>query len=121
MKKPRPWSAISPPTSATLSNCRAEPQADPIAYFLFERKRGHCEYFASSMAVMLRAVGIPSRVVTGFRGGEFNDLTGSYIIRARDAHAWVEAYIPEPGMARLRSDPGRRCSADALEQVAALP
>jgi hypothetical protein len=73
------------------------PQADPIAYFLFERKRGHCEYFASAMAVMLRAVGVPSRVVTGFRGGEFNDLTGSYIIRARDAHAWVEAYIPNRG------------------------
>ncbi len=73
------------------------PQADPIAYFLFERKRGHCEYFASAMAVMLRAEGIPSRVVTGFRGGEFNDLTGSYIIRARDAHAWVEAYIPDRG------------------------
>ena len=73
------------------------PHADPIAYFLFERKRGHCEYFASAMAVMLRAEGIPSRVVTGFRGGEFNNLTGSYIIRARDAHAWVEAYIPNRG------------------------
>ncbi len=75
----------------------SQPHADPIAYFLFERKRGHCEYFASSMAVMLRAVGIPSRIITGFRGGEFNDLTGSYIIRARDAHAWVEAYIPTRG------------------------
>jgi transglutaminase-like putative cysteine protease len=75
----------------------AEPHADPIANFLFERKRGHCEYFASSMAVMLRAVGIPSRIITGFRGGEFNSLTGSYIIRARDAHAWVEAYIPNRG------------------------
>jgi transglutaminase-like putative cysteine protease len=75
----------------------SQPHADPIAYFLFERKRGHCEYFASSMAVMLRAIGIPSRIITGFRGGEFNDLTGSYIIRARDAHAWVEAYIPNRG------------------------
>lgn len=75
----------------------SEHHADPIAHFLFERKRGHCEYFASSMAVMLRAAGIPSRIITGFRGGEFNDLTGSYIIRARDAHAWVEAYIPNRG------------------------
>jgi protein-glutamine gamma-glutamyltransferase len=74
-----------------------EPHADPIAHFLFERKRGHCEYFASAMAVMLREVGIPSRIITGFRGGEFNDLTGSYIIRGRDAHAWVEAYIPNRG------------------------
>ena len=77
--------------------------ADPVANFLFERKRGHCEYFASAMAVMLRAEGIPSRVVTGFRGGEFNNLTGSYIIRARDAHAWVEAYLPNRGW--LEFDP----------------
>jgi protein-glutamine gamma-glutamyltransferase len=70
---------------------------DPIGYFLFTRKMGHCEYFASSMAVMLRTIGIPSRVVNGFRGGEYNDITGSYIIRAKDAHSWVEAYIPGYG------------------------
>ena len=70
---------------------------DPIANFLFERKQGHCEYFASSMAVMLRTLGIPSRVVNGFRSDEFNDLTGSYVIRAKDAHAWVEAYFPGYG------------------------
>jgi len=71
--------------------------ADPIAHFLFERRQGHCEYFASAMAVMLRELGIPSRMVTGFRGGEFNELTGSYIVRGRDAHAWVEAYLPGAG------------------------
>ena len=70
---------------------------DPIANFLFERKQGHCEYFASSMAVMLRTLGIPSRVITGFRTDEFNDLTGSYVVRAKDAHAWVEAYFPGYG------------------------
>jgi transglutaminase-like putative cysteine protease len=70
---------------------------DPIAYFLFTRKQGHCEYFASSMAVMLRSLGIPARIVNGFRTGEFNDVTGSYIIRARDAHSWVEAYFPGAG------------------------
>ena len=70
---------------------------DPIANFLFERKQGHCEYFASSMAVMLRTLGIPSRVVTGFRSDEFNDLTGNYVVRAKDAHAWVEAYFPGYG------------------------
>ena len=53
---------------------------DPIANFLFERKQGHCEYFASAMAVMLRTLGIPSRVVNGFRSDEFNDLTGNYIV-----------------------------------------
>jgi transglutaminase-like putative cysteine protease len=71
--------------------------SDPVANFLFERKEGHCEYFASAMAVMLRSIGIPTRIATGFRGGEYNDLTGSYIIRGRDAHAWVEVYFPEQG------------------------
>lgn len=71
--------------------------ADPLANFLFERKKGHCEYFASSMAVMLRSLRIPSRIVTGFRGGEFNDLTGEYVVRASDAHSWVEAYFPGSG------------------------
>jgi len=73
------------------------PVKDPIANFLFERKQGHCEYFASSMAVMLRTLGIPSRVVNGFRSDEFNDLTGNYVVRAKDAHAWVEAYFPGYG------------------------
>jgi transglutaminase-like putative cysteine protease len=75
----------------------AQTPKDPVANFLFERKQGHCEYFASSMAVMLRSVGVPSRLVNGFRNGEFNDLTGSYIVRARNAHTWVEAYIPSAG------------------------
>jgi hypothetical protein len=71
--------------------------ADPLANFLFVRKQGHCEYFASAMAVMLRTLGIPSRVVTGFQSGEFNDLSGQYVVRASDAHAWVEAYFPDYG------------------------
>lgn len=71
--------------------------ADPLAHFLFVRKQGHCEYFASAMVVMLRAIGIPSRVVTGFLTGEFNDVTSQYVIRASDAHAWVEAYFPGYG------------------------
>ena len=80
----------------TLQLPAAAPK-DPIANFLFERKQGHCEYFASSMAVMLRTLGIPARVVNGFRSDEFNDLTGSYLVRAKDAHAWVEAYFPGYG------------------------
>jgi len=80
----------------TLQLPRTTPN-DPIANFLFERKQGHCEYFASSMAVMLRTIGIPSRVVNGFRSDEFNDVTGSYIVRAKNAHSWVEAYFPGYG------------------------
>lgn len=71
--------------------------ADPIADFLFNRREGHCEYFASSMAIMLRTIGIPSRIVNGFSGGEFNDITSQYVIRASNAHSWVEAYIPGQG------------------------
>jgi transglutaminase-like putative cysteine protease len=71
--------------------------ADPVADFLFSRKKGHCEYFASSMVVMLRSIGIPARVVTGFQSGIFNPLSGWYLIRASDAHSWVEAWIPGNG------------------------
>ncbi len=75
----------------------SQPPADPLADFLFHRRRGHCEYFASSMAVLLRSVGIASRVITGFRGAQFNQINSSYIVRASDAHSWVEAYIPGAG------------------------
>jgi hypothetical protein len=71
--------------------------SDPIANFLFERKRGHCEYFASAMTVMLRVLGIPSRIVNGFRTGEFNDVDSQYVVRASNAHSWVEAYFPGYG------------------------
>jgi protein-glutamine gamma-glutamyltransferase len=80
----------------TLELPQSSPK-DPLTNFLFERKRGHCEYFASSMAVMLRTLGIPSRVVNGFRSDEFNDITDNYVVRAKDAHAWVEAYFPGYG------------------------
>ena len=76
---------------------------DPIADFLFVRKEGHCEYFASAMTVMLRSLGIPARVVNGFSGGEFNDLTSQYVVRESDAHSWVEAFIPGQGW--LEFDP----------------
>jgi len=71
--------------------------ADPIAYFLFDRKKGHCEYFASAMAVMLRAIGIPTRLVNGFQSGTFNAISNQYVIRASDAHSWVEAYLESRG------------------------
>jgi protein-glutamine gamma-glutamyltransferase len=82
------------------------PVADPLADFLFVRKQGHCEYFASSMAVMLRAQGIPARVVNGFRSDEFNDITGNYVIRAKNAHSWVEAYFPGYGWITFDPTPG---------------
>jgi transglutaminase-like putative cysteine protease len=74
-----------------------KPGDDPLAHFLFETRAGHCEYFASAMAIMLRTLGIPSREVNGFLPGEYNDLAGDYIVRASDAHSWVEAYFPGNG------------------------
>lgn len=80
----------------TLDLPAVEPR-DPLANFLFVRRKGHCEYFASAMAVMLRTIGIPSRVVTGFGPGVYNPVSGWRIIRASDAHSWVEAYLPSEG------------------------
>ena len=87
--------------------------ADPLANFLFERRQGHCEYFASAMAIMLRDVGIPSRLVNGFRNGEFNDLTSQYVIRASGAHSWVEAYFQGYGWVEFDPTPGRTVAAPA--------
>jgi transglutaminase-like putative cysteine protease len=78
-------------------NLTGNPGKDPLAHFLFETRAGHCEYFASSMAIMLRTLGIPSREVNGFLPGEFNELGGDYIVRSSDAHSWVEAYFPGSG------------------------
>jgi transglutaminase-like putative cysteine protease len=78
---------------------------DPLADFLLVKKRGHCEYFATAMAILLRAAGVPTRIVNGFRGGEYNDISGSYIVRARDAHSWVEVYIPGHGWAEFDPTP----------------
>ncbi|HVQ39310.1 MAG TPA: DUF3488 and transglutaminase-like domain-containing protein, partial [Pyrinomonadaceae bacterium] len=70
---------------------------DPLADFLFNVKAGHCEYFSTAMAVMLRTRGIPVRVVNGFLAGEYNDAADAYTVRQSDAHSWVEVYFPEAG------------------------
>ncbi len=70
---------------------------DPLADFLFRRRKGHCEYFASAMTVMLRAIGVPARVATGFQSGVYNPVSGWYVVRASDAHSWVEAWTPTSG------------------------
>jgi hypothetical protein len=71
--------------------------SDPLAHFLFNRRKGHCEYFSSAMAVMLRSLNIPARVANGFQSGVFNPVSGWYVIRASDAHSWVEAWLPGRG------------------------
>lgn len=87
---------------------------DPLAHFLFERKKGHCEYFASAMTVMLRSIGVPARLVNGFQSGTFNPFSKQYVIRASDAHSWVEAYVRNHGWMTFDPtppDPGPRPSA----------
>ena len=80
----------------------------PLTDFLFVTKQGHCEYFASAMAIMLRTLGIPSRVVGGYSQGEYNQIEDYYLVRQSDAHAWVEARIFDEeygGFRWLRFDP----------------
>ncbi|USN98187.1 MAG: DUF3488 domain-containing protein [Phycisphaeraceae bacterium] len=77
----------------TLDTVSAPPGRDPIEWFLTENKEGHCEYFASALAAMCRTVGINARVVTGYVATEYNPTTQSYIVRASNAHAWVEAEV----------------------------
>ncbi len=76
---------------------------DPVAEFLFEKKRGYCEYFASAAAVLLRQQGIACRYVTGFVVQEWNRQGGHFVVREADAHAWVEAYVPGRGW--IEADP----------------
>lgn len=68
---------------------------DPLSDFLFHVRSGHCEYFATAMAVLLRTRGIASRVVNGFLPGEYNEASGAYTVRQSDAHSWVEVYFPQ--------------------------
>ncbi len=95
-------------------NLAGKPGADPLAQFLFVTRAGHCEYFASAMAVMLRTLGIPSREVNGFLPGEFNDIAGDYIVRASDAHSWVEAYFPGSGWITFDPTPAANVSEGGL-------
>ena len=73
------------------------PQRDVVDYFLFDSPGGFCSYYASAMAVMLRSVGVPARVATGFASGEYDGLTLEYRVPASAAHAWVEVYFPTYG------------------------
>jgi protein-glutamine gamma-glutamyltransferase len=67
---------------------------EPLADFLFDKKAGHCEYFATALAIMLRTQGVAARVVNGFQFGEYNESANLYIVKQKDAHSWVEVYFP---------------------------
>jgi transglutaminase-like putative cysteine protease len=96
------------------SSSQGKPQ--PVDHFLFDSKRGHCEFFSTAMAIMLRMVGIPSRNVTGFVGGTWNRFGRYYAVREGDAHSWVEAYIDDPVRHGWRTfDPTPPSGAQPLE------
>ncbi len=76
----------------------------PLEEFLFDKKRGYCEFFASSFALLLRLADVPARLVGGYYGGEYNVLAGYYLVRESAAHVWVEAFV---GGAWVRIDPSR--------------
>jgi transglutaminase-like putative cysteine protease len=71
----------------------AAPRRDAVDHFLFTFRRGYCEHYASAMAFVLRAAGVPARIVVGYQGGEVNPLGGYLLVRQSDAHAWVEAWL----------------------------
>ena len=75
--------------------------ADPYDEFLFETKRGFCEHYAGSFALLMRAAGVPARVVTGYQGGEINPLNRELLVRQADAHAWVEIWLEGRGWIRI--------------------
>jgi len=83
--------------SYTLDLPRIAEGADPIAAFLFEHRRGHCEFFASAMAALARSIGMRARVVNGFRATEFNSVGGYYVVRQMNAHAWCEVWQNDVG------------------------
>ena len=94
-----------------LENYRYSLEADtatlshPLDEFLFTRKTGYCEHYATAMVVMLRTIGIPARLVTGFLATEWNEFGGYFTVRQRDAHAWVEVYFPQSGWITMDPTP----------------
>ncbi len=87
------------PFSYTLTPRRL--RGDPIDQFLFDTREGFCEHYAAAFVTLMRAAGLPARIVTGYQGGEFNTVSDYMIVRQRDAHAWAEVYLDGRGWVRV--------------------
>ncbi len=97
----------------TLDNPRLGGDQDPVITFLFDRKSGHCELFAAAHAAMCRSIGIPARIITGYRASEYNDLGSYYVVRERNAHAWTEVDCgPEIGWRPFEPTPAAAVQAE---------
>jgi len=90
--------------------------SDPVDRFLFETRRGFCEHYASAFSVMMRSVGIPTRIVLGYHGGELNPMGGHLIVRQSDAHAWTEIWLD--GLGWHRVDPTAAVAPERIEMSA---
>jgi transglutaminase-like putative cysteine protease len=88
--------------------------ANSVDEFLFSTRRGFCEHFASAFTFVMRAAGVPARVVTGYQGGEFNPLGGYLVVRQSDAHAWSEVWIDGAGWVRV--DPTAAVAPERIER-----
>ncbi|NBC49770.1 MAG: DUF3488 domain-containing protein, partial [Gammaproteobacteria bacterium] len=88
--------------------------ANPADEFLFETRAGFCEHYASSFTLLMRLAGIPARIVLGYLGGEYNPLSGDYLIRQSDAHAWAEVWLEGRGWTRV--DPTAAIAAERIER-----
>lgn len=91
---------------------------DSVDDFLFNSRKGFCEHFASAFTTLMRAAGIPARVVTGYQGGEYNQLGNYFIVRQSDAHAWSEVWLGERGWVRV--DPTAAVAPERIQQGLAL-
>jgi len=131
----RQWQQETPQAEALVQRALALFRAESFFYtlrppllgpdamddFLFETRRGFCEHYASAFVVLMRAAGVPARVVTGYQGGEVNPVDGFLTVRHSDAHAWAEVWIEDKGW--LRVDPTAAISPARVESgiAAALP
>jgi hypothetical protein len=87
---------------------------DTIDNFLFESRRGFCEHYAASFTILMRAAGVPTRIVTGYQGGEINPVDDFLVIRQRDAHAWTEVWVKGQGWIRI--DPTAAVAKHRIDQ-----
>jgi protein-glutamine gamma-glutamyltransferase len=120
------WQALSPAAkvNSALQMFRTQPfiytmnpprlGKDPVDDFLFNTKRGFCEHYATSFVYLMRAAGVPARIVTGYQGGELNPNGNYLIVRQSDAHAWSEVWLENRGWVRV--DPTAAVSPERIEQ-----
>ncbi len=95
------WRTISVTEATAIQREIWQPVTGLLSSFSLIKKQGHCEFFASSFALLLRAAGVPCRLVGGYLGGEYNELGGYYLVTDDKAHVWVEAYIEGSGWVRI--------------------